>query len=135
MFTEYFYRKIITMIFYMFSCLRQYTQYWVKTKKKHSLLKKNVDAVCVLSSKTNEYKMVSAYRILSFEMFQRTFCSGCPIWKKKTKKITWKMIFCDRTNFLIQTRKNNMKWLMNTFQIYEPFFVIIEIIRRKTSIK
>lgn len=71
----------------MFSCLRQYTQYRVKTKKKHSLLKKkNVDAVCVLSSKTNEYKMVSAYRILSFEMFQRTFCSGCPIWKKKTKK-------------------------------------------------
>lgn len=42
MFTEYFYRKIITMIFYMFSCLRQYTQYQVKTKKKHSLLKKKM---------------------------------------------------------------------------------------------
>lgn len=30
------------MIFYMFSCLRQYTQYRVKTKKKHSLFKKKM---------------------------------------------------------------------------------------------
>lgn len=123
------------MIFYMFSCLRQYTQYWVKTKKKHSLLKKNVDAVCVLSSKTNEYKMVSAYRILSFEMFQRTFCSGCPIWKKKTKKDNMENDILRQNQFFNSDPKNNMKWLMNTFQIYEPFFVIIEIVRRKTSIK
>lgn len=79
--------------------------------------------------------MVSAYRILSFEMFQRTFCSGCPIWKKKTKKDNMENDILRQNQFFNSDPKNNMKWLMNTFQIYEPFFVIIEIVRRKTSIK
>lgn len=123
------------MIFYMFSCLRQYTQYRVKTKKKHSLLKKNVDAVCVLSSKTNEYKMVSAYRILSFEMFQRTFCSGCPIWKKKTKKDNMENDILRQNQFFNSDPKKQYEMVNEHFSNLRTQLLIIETVRRKTSIK
>lgn len=119
----------------MFSCLRQYTQYWVKTKKKHSLLKKNVDAVCVLSSKTNEYKMVSAYRILSFEMFQRTFCSGCPIWKKKTKKDNMENDILRQNQFFNSDPKKQYEMVNEHFSNLRTQLLIIETVRRKTSIK
>lgn len=119
----------------MFSCLRQYTQYWVKTKKKHSLLKKNVDAVCVLSSKTNEYKMVSAYRILSFEMFQRKFCSGCPIWKKKTKKDNMENDILRQNQFFNSDPKKQYEMVNEHFSNLRTQLLIIETVRRKTSIK